>query len=74
MVLLGICIGLILGFIIGAVVVISLDYNKLFGTIKMADSDDGPYLFLDLDKQPKEMSKYKFVWFRVDVKKISSQD
>lgn len=59
---------LILGFIIGALDVCAWVVRRTFGTIKWAQSEDGPYLFLDMDKRPEEMVGCKFVVFKTDLR------
>lgn len=58
---------LILGFIIGALDVCFWMARRIFGTIKWAQSEDGPYLFLDMDKRPEEMVGHKYVIFKADL-------
>lgn len=58
---------LILGFIIGVLDVCFFIIRRTFGTIKWAQSEDGPYLFLDMDKQPEEMVGCKYVVFKTDL-------
>lgn len=59
---------LIFGIIIGIVLSAKYMDDRDFGTIKWAQSEDGPYLFLDMDRRPEEMQKYKYVVFRTDLK------
>lgn len=59
---------LIFGIIIGIVISGKYMDDRDFGTIKWVQSEDGPYLFLDMDKRPEEMQKYKYVVFKTDLK------
>lgn len=59
----------IAGFIVGVLVASCCVIALTFGTIKSMDSEDGPYLYLDLDKRPEEMAKHSFVVFKVGMKK-----
>lgn len=70
-IILGLVIGLIVGIFIGLLSTSWRMANRIFGTIKSTESDDGdgPYLYLDLDKRPEEMTKYQFVVFKVGMKK-----
>lgn len=56
--------GIFAGFILSAKYMNDRD----FGTIKWAQSEDGPYLFLDMDRRPEEMQKYKYVVFKTDLR------
>ena len=57
------------GFILGTLFMAYGIARKIFGTIKSMDSEDGPYLYLDLDKRPEEMAKHSFVVFKVGMKR-----
>lgn len=57
------------GFILGILFMAYGIARKIFGTIKSMDSEDGPYLYLDLDKRPELMAYHKFVVFKVGIKK-----
>ena len=59
----------VVGFILGFLFMAYGVARKIFGTIKSVDSEDGPYLYLDLDKQPELMADHKFVVFKVGIKK-----
>lgn len=59
---------LVLGFIFGVIYVCVWMVRRTFGTIKWAKSEDGPYLFLDMDKRPEEMVGHAFVVFKTDLK------
>ena len=59
----------IAGFIVGGLVTSYGVIALTFGTIKSMDSEDGPYLYLDLDKRPEEMAKHSIVVFKVDMKR-----
>lgn len=59
----------IVGFIVGVLVSSAGAVALTFGTIKSMDSEDGPYLYLDLDKRPEEMAKHSFVVFKVGMKR-----
>ena len=49
--------------------------ERKFGTLKMMESDDGdPYLYLDMDRRPELIGKYKFVVFLVDFKSCGSHE
>ena len=49
--------------------------ERKFGTLKMMESDDGdPYLYLDMDRRPELIGKYKFVVFLVDFKSGGSHE
>ena len=49
--------------------------ERKFGTVKMMESDDGdPYLYLDMDRRPELIGKYKFVVFLVDFKSGGSHE
>lgn len=74
MVAVWILIGIVIGFIIGAVVVTIFDASRMFGTVVVVNSDEGPYMFLELDKQPGDMANKKFVCFRVKFKDPNSHD
>ena len=70
---------LILFFIIGLVVgLISARYvirKKTYGMLRIDRSDpDGPYLFLELDRNVEELSKQKHVVFNVLDKNYISQE
>lgn len=56
------------GFIFGLFFMAYAMVINTFGTIKSMDSEDGPYLYLDLDKRPEEMAKRSFVVFKVGMK------
>lgn len=59
---------LIIGIFVGVMVGKVYDKRQAFGTIKWAQSEDGPYLFLDMDRRPEEMIKYKYVVFKTDLR------
>ena len=59
---------LVLGFIFGAIYVCAWMARRTFGTLKWAQSEDGPYLFLDMDRKPEEMVNMPLVVFRTDLK------
>jgi len=63
-ILIGIAIGMFIYFILTALYV----SEHYFGKLKKADSEDGSYLFLDLDVPPEKMDGKKFVVFQVDFK------
>lgn len=67
----------ILIFIIGiftGTVMVRHHYNKrAFGTLKWAQSEDGPYLFLDMDRPPENMPKHSFVVFKTDLREGSHE-
>lgn len=70
---------LILVFIIGLVVgLIFARYvirKETYGTLRIDRSDpDGPYLFLELDRNVEELSKQKHVVFNVLDKNYISQE
>lgn len=67
--ILGIIIGILLGIFLTSMIMV----RWIFGTLKMMHDGDESYLFLDLDRYPKELSKYKYVIFKVD-KNINSQE
>lgn len=67
-IILGLVIGLIVGVFIGLLSTSWRMANRIFGTIKSMDSEDGPYLYLDLDKRPELMANHKFVVFKVGIK------
>ena len=58
----------IIGMIVGAIISVKYTINKAFGTIKWAWSEDGPYLFLDMDRKPEEMQGCQYVVFKTDLK------
>ena len=60
-------IGLVLGFIIGAIFFVN-GFLRIYlaGELKSIPGDEGkPYLFLDLDKRPDDIAKYRYVLFKV---------
>lgn len=67
LILLGLVI-FIIGIFVG--ILISIDYmnKREFGTIKWAWSEDGPYLFLDMDRKPEEMQGCQYVVFKTDLR------
>ena len=67
---LGLVIGLIVSIFIGLLSTSWRMANRIFGTIKSTETDDGdgPYLYLDLDKRPELMADHKFVVFKVGIK------
>lgn len=60
-------VGIVLGFIIGSIFFASgFIKTYLAGELKSIPGDEGkPYLFLDLDKRPDDIAKYRYVLFRV---------
>lgn len=48
--------------------------RRTFGTIKSMDSEDGPYLYLDLDQRPEGMADYPYVVFKVGMRKGPPQE
>ena len=57
----------IVAFCFGVFATAMVMKERHFGTLKMMESDDGdPYLYLDMDKRPELIGKYKFVVFLVD--------
>ena len=62
-----ILIGILCGIISSMIVAIILAIKILtFGTLKMLYDGDEPYLFLDLDRYPQDIAKYKIVILKVD--------
>lgn len=59
----------IVGFILGLFFMAHAIILKTFGTIKSVDSEDGPYLYLDLDRRPEDMAKHTYVVFKVGINK-----
>ena len=58
----------IVGIFVGILVGVKYMDEREFGIIKWAQSEDGPYLFLDMDRRPEEMQKYKYVVFKTDLR------
>ena len=56
------------GIFVGIVLSTKYMQDRDFGTIKWAWSEDGPYLFLDMDRPPEDMPQYKYVVFRTDLR------
>lgn len=67
LILIGIII-FILGLIIGVVIGSNYVKRRVFGTIKWAWSEDGPYLFLDMDRRPEDMQGCQYVVFKTDLR------
>ena len=65
----------IVAFCFGVFATAMVMKERHFGTLKMMESDDGdPYLYLDMDKRPELIGKYKFVVFLVDFSKGGSHE
>lgn len=64
-----IAIGLFLvGFILGAVLSVIILRKKSVGSLKMVyDDSDGPYLFLELTKDPNSIKDKSYVALKVDI-------
>ena len=58
----------IFGMFVGTVIGVKYMTKKSFGTIKWAWSEDGPYLFLDMDRKPEEMQGCQYVVFKTDLR------
>lgn len=63
----------IIGFFIGIFFFALCCNSLIFGTLKTAYDDDGPYLFLDMDKRPEDIQKRSYVIFKVDHGDLLSQ-
>lgn len=49
--------------------------NLVAGTLRIENSDpDGPYLFVELSVDPRELSKHKHVTFKVSTESYISQE
>ena len=65
----------IVAFCFGVFATVLVMKERKFGTLKMMESDDGdPYLYLDMDRHPELIGKYKFVVFLVDFKSGGSHE
>lgn len=61
-------IALVVGFFFGAFVMAAGEVGRTFGTIKSKTDDDGEmYLYLDLDKRPELMARYRTIMLKVDI-------
>lgn len=67
-------ISVIVGVFIGVFSSIIAVTDKTFGTLRSKNSEDGPYLYLDLDKEPELMAHQKIVVFRVDMEDPTPQE
>lgn len=69
-------ISFIVGFLLGGILITILFRTFLVGTIRVDHSDpfDGPYLFLELSRDIRQVTNKKYVMLRVDVKDYISQD
>lgn len=65
----------LLGIFIGIAIVSVISRLSSIGNlvIDVSDSDDGPYLFLAMDRQVEEIVRKKYVTLKVDVKSIIPQ-
>lgn len=59
---------LVVGFFFGAFIMAAGEIGRTFGTIKSKTDDDGEmYLYLDMDRHPQMMARYRTVVFKVDI-------
>lgn len=67
-------VGLGIGIIIGRYISKSTYQTKPIGTLRIDTSDsDGPYLFLELDKNVGDIYSEEYVCFRVNTENYLSQ-
>lgn len=67
-----IIVSIFVGSLATLIVIRSMFKSKTSGTVRPAyDSDDGVYLFLDLDVEPTVILKDKYVIFNVNPEDIS---
>ena len=69
-------ISFVIGLIFGGIVGITFKEEKPIGTLKVdrSDPDDGPYLFLELETDPRYIMSQKRVNLKVDVKNYISHE
>ena len=65
--------GILIGLMVATFVWVNYIHYMTFGTLLQAHDDGETYLFLDLDKPPEEIHKYKQVVLRVSPKDINTQ-
>lgn len=76
MIALAIVAAFLLGLAIGVVYVrVTIRNERLIGTLRVDESDptDGPYLFLELSKNPEMVKQKKYVTLKVNVSNYLSQ-
>ena len=67
-------VGLIIGFILGLFFMAFEFANKIVGTLRVDSSnEDGPYLFLELDKSLLQVTTQKYVAMKVDIRNYIPQ-
>ena len=65
----------IIGLVVGSTYARHAGKKETYGTLRIDRSDpDGPYLFLELDRNVEELSKQKHVVFNVLDKNYISQE
>ena len=71
-IVLGLAIGIFIGMFMFAFYMVSITYGQL----RIADANDGddPYLYLELDKKPTDITDRKYVVFRVNPNKITPRE
>lgn len=67
-------VGLIIGFILGLIIMAFGFVNKIVGALRVDSSnEDGPYLFLELNKPVLRATSQKYVVLRVEACNYISQ-
>lgn len=67
-------VGLIIGFILGLFFMAFGFASKIVGTLRVDSSnEDGPYLFLELDKSLPQVTSQKYAAIRVNTRSYISQ-
>lgn len=61
----------VIGLIVGSLIMYCLTHPKIMGTLRLYESDEPgeqPYLFVELGRPVDELSRHKYVHFKVSLK------